>query len=692
MKSFPVRNRSRQVKAPRLAAFWLFASMILLTPALAQDSSAPAPATGQIDLLATVQDNASNIAPAGISSIDDAVATVTDSAQVDDTTAAQTSGDSGASGAEGSAATLTVAPSASLSVSTSSAVASLEAGEGPGFGAGDIGVEAAFGVDDGLTATMWRGTASDMAIFMLDTDTIIGSSPSLSSLASHVVARRAVRPEGTAALDRSLLAARLEWLASAGRSEELAVMIDQLPNDAPWLEWKQWLVTTQLMLRRDEDACRNVMYQVGRTFEPFWHKAKVICTAAQGDVAGARFAADILFATGVDDPVFAGLVGKLLGDGEPGPIDPALIEPLHIVLMDAAHHDIDVDGLAALSDGSTQTAVELRYLDPEARLVSTWKALSRGLISHDRAAKLWRSVKLEPDMARLALARHQSQPSPLTRALVWRALDAEKTADRLPLLAAAMDADIADGAGLMMAPLYAELVPDALARNGAEALLSAEGGVLRTKLAMIYSAGGFGDMPAQLASEEADAAQALLKMADTGLADLESLRPLDMWHLLPLSTGAVEPVAEPAWLVTALDAAMAPEQTLSISPVMLRALDDAASARRVAETILLAHRIVGAQDLAIVDPSDIASVADALDTAGQADAAAGLRRETVMSRLLAHAGARTYVLPPAPEVAAPLAPTGDGGADDAAPAALEPAAASTGEAGQIQQLDNDNSL
>ena len=691
MKNFQVRTRARSAGASRFAALWLSTSMIIAAPVVAQEA-ATAPSSGQIDLLATVQDNASIDAAATVSSIDEAVATVSDSTESGEGAPVQLSEDSTAPSSEAGNATLTVAPAASLSVSSSSTVASLDAGGGTSFGAGDIGIEAEVGVDDGLTATMWRGTASDMAILMLETDVIIGSSPSLSKLAGHVVARRAVRPEGTAALDRSLLAARLDWLASAGRSDELAVMIDQLPNDAPWLEWKEWLVTTQLMMRRDEDACRNVMYQVGRTFEPFWHKAKVICTAAQGDMAGARFAADILFATGVDDPVFAGLVGKLLGDGEPGPIDPALIEPLHIVLMDAAHHDIDVNGLAALPDGSTQTAVELRYLGPEARLVSTWEALSHGLISHEKAAKLWRSAKAEPDVARLALARHQSQPSALTRALVWRALDAVKTADSLPLLAAAMDADIADGAGLMMAPLYAELMAEALGRNGAEALLAAEDGVLRTKLAMMHSAGGFGEVPVQLASEEATAAQALLKMAETGLADLESMRPLDMWHLLPLSTGAVETAAEPAWLLTAFGDNMAPEQALSISPILLRALDEAAAGGRVAETILLAHRIVGVKDLATVNPADLARVADALDAVGQNDAAGSLRREIVASRLLAYAASRSHTLPRQPEEVSPAAITDAGVVDNATQVDPQTVAAPTIDADQPLQTDDDNSL
>ena len=158
---------------------------------------------------------------------------------------------------------------------------------------------------------------------------------------------------------------------------------------------------------------------------------------------------------------------------------------------------------------------------------------------------------------------------------------------------------------------------------------------------MIHAAGGSGPLATLLASEESDAAQALLKMAETGLVNLDLLQPLDMWHLLPLSTGAGETELEPVWLATALGPAKAPEQVLSISPVLLRALDEAANSGRVAETILLAHRIVGAQNLAMINPSDMAHVADQLDAVGQADAASNLRREIVASRLLAYAGTKT---------------------------------------------------
>jgi hypothetical protein len=628
----------------------------------------PGQASGQVDLLATVQnDDSASLPPTNssptITSIDEAVqaisvtadnasnASLTDNATeaAPVTIAVSPVADNASDAAELVPAP---APTSTLVTTSPSGGASLQKADAPSFGIVDIGVDPASGDASTLTATIWRGTPVERAAMLLDSKAVIGSSPALSWLASDVVARRTVRPEGASEADQDLLSSRLDWLAAAGRSEDLAVMVDQLPNEAPWLAWKQWLVETQLMTRRDADACRNVMYQAGRTFEPFWHKAKVICTAVhKGDIAGAQFAADILFAMGVDDPAFAGLVGKLLNDTDPGPIDPALIDQLHIVLMEAAHHDIDVVGLEALPESSTQTAVGLRYLDPDARLVATWRALRHGLIDHERAAKLWRSAAVETDPPMLALARHQSQPSALTRALVWRALDAEKSAERLAFIAAAMDVDIADGSGWMMAPLYAELAREALGFNGAEALLSDKDGALRNKLAILIGVGDRADMPDILAGGQASAARDLLAMAQTGRVDMTALAILGKYSLLPLAVSgdgmaAMQPGEAVSWLVAASPGAIRTETFLSTSPIMLQAVDEAAAAGRVAETILLAHRAVGTHSLAEMNPADVARIAAALDAVDQPEAARRFRRDVVAAHLLAAMHAQPLDLPP----------------------------------------------
>lgn len=671
-----------------VSGFVLVSGAFVGGAALAQQYSASQSAgqtsgqtTGQVDLLSTVQDNGgqgTDLPSPTISSIDEAIEVISGGADKDGATASSmedaasltdnatgNATDNGTGNGTGTAPVIiAVSPpvadnSAGTSTGTStgttmtsSGSVSLNKADAPSFGVADIGIDPALGDNSGLTATIWRGTSIERATMLLNSDAVIGSSPALSWLAGDVVARRAVRPDGASDTDQTLMAARLDWLAAAGRSQDLAQMVDQLPNEAPWLDWKQWLVETQLMSRRDADACRTVMYQAGRTFEPFWHKTKVICTAVhKGDIAGAQFAADILMATGVDDPVFVDLVGKLLNGTDPGPIDPALVDQLHIVLMEAAHHDIDIAGLDALPASSTQTAVGLRYLDPDARLVATWRALGHGLIDYERAAKLWRSAAVETDPPQLALARHQSQPSALTRALVWRALDADKSATRLSFIAAAMDVDIAAGAGRMMAPLYAELAREALGFTGAEDQLVANDGALGAKLALLIGVGDTADLPAGIAGGAADAARDLLAMAQTGRVDMTSLAIFGKYSLLPLAAAsdgatAMEPGEAMSWLVSASPGAIGPESFLAVSPIMLQALDDAAAAGRVAETILLAHRAVGTHSLAEMNPADMARIAAALEAVGQQLPAQRFRRDVVAAHLLAAAQARKVDLPP----------------------------------------------
>ena len=753
MNSFPIE---RLVMARRLVSgggvplagllisgFVLASGVFVGGAALAQQYSASPSSgqssgqvAGQVDLLATVRDNGSESADLPsptISSIDEAIEVISGGANdgsasesamgdaasmtgngtgnetgtapmiiavsppVADNATAEAESPAPAPTSPGTTAGTTAGTAAGTTM-TASGGASLKKADAPSFGVADIGIDPAPGDDSGLTATIWRGTSIERATMLLSNEVVIGSSPALSWLAGDVVARRAVRPDGASETDHSLMASRLDWLAAAGRSQDLAQMVDQLPNEAPWLAWKQWLVETQLMSRRDADACRNVMYQAGRTFESFWHKAKVICTAVhKGDIAGAQFAADILMAMGVDDPVFVGLVGKLLNGADPGPIDPALVDQLHIVLMEAAHHDIDIAGLDALPASSTQTAVGLRYLDPDARLVATWRALSHGLIDHERAAKLWRSAAVESDSPRLALARHQSQPSALTRALVWRALDAEKSAARLPFIAAAMDADIIAGAGRMMAPLYAELAREALGFNGAEAQLAAGDGALSDKLALLIGVGDAADLPAGLASSEAGAARDLLEMAQTGRIDMTSLAILGKYSLLPLAATpdgamAMEPGAAMSWLASASPDAIRSESFLSVSPIMLQALDDAATADRAAEAILLAHRAVGTHSLDKMNPADVARIAAALEAVGQQQPAQRFRRDVVAAHLLAAAQARKIELPPVadamPGGAQASGAQASGGQLGDGQGALMPASG----AASTQQADGDSNL
>ena len=251
---------------------------------------------------------------------------------------------------------------------------------------------AAIGVGDGdtndlgLDSMIWRGTPASDAVFLLEKAAVISHSQAVTNLSYRVVATQSVPPSGANLVAAELVAARLAWLARAGRSNDLAVLANQLPDTPTWVRWKRWLVEHELMMRNDSAACAIVKERVEATLDPFWHKANVICHAVQGNSGGARFAADILAANGIQDPIFFDLTQEMLTGVPAQNIDPKALDTMHIVLMDVVNRSIPLEGLAALPSQMAQSVVQLKFLGADARMVSTFDGLSRGLIGHDQVS------------------------------------------------------------------------------------------------------------------------------------------------------------------------------------------------------------------------------------------------------------------------------------------------------------------
>ena len=130
----------------------------------------------------------------------------------------------------------------------------------------------------------------------------------------------------------------------------------------------------------------------------------MICQAVQGNLGGARFCADILAANGFDDPAFFGLVDEVLHNKPAEEVDATSLDSAHIVLMDVANRAIPLEGLSVLPSQMAETVMKLKFLGPDARMVSTFDGLNRGLISHQQAGKLaWRNVGPTTDDPQIAL-------------------------------------------------------------------------------------------------------------------------------------------------------------------------------------------------------------------------------------------------------------------------------------------------
>ncbi len=506
----------------------------------------------------------------------------------------------------------------------------------------DVGL-AAIGVGDvdntneDLDSLIWRGTLARDAVFLLENAAVDSRSQAVTRLAYRVVARQSVPPTGANILSAELVAARLTFLANGGRSSDLAALAEQLPDGDKWHDWKRWLVEHHLMLRNDVAACGVVNQQITQTMEPFWHKANVICQAVQGKVDAARFAADILAANDIEDPIFYGLVNEVLSGASAQQIDPTKLDSMHIVLMDVANRPIPLEGLSVLPKQMAETVVKLKFLGPEARMVSTFNGLNRGLITSRQAGKLWRNASAETTDPAEALSRLHSNGDVLTTALAWRALAQDGSGQRLEWIVDAVKAEIMAGRGPIMLPLYAELVREAMTDESVASSMKFDDLGLAPKLAMLLAITNPEDVSTLEAfggnNSAMMAAQLLRSMSGESLSG-KVIESLGLWHMLPVLAATGVLVEDQNWLELTKTTSVAGRSAMTLSPVLLQAVKSASENSRVAETVLLTNWLLKDVMLSQITPADAAVVINALEAIGQERTAKNLAREILAEHLM----------------------------------------------------------
>ncbi len=504
----------------------------------------------------------------------------------------------------------------------------------------DVGL-AAIGVgnigNDQLDSLIWRGTSARDAIFLLQQASVSSQSSAIMKLAYEVVARQSVPPSGANNVATDLVEARLAFLANGGRSKDLALLVSQLPKTEKWASWRRWLTEHYLMIRDDDAACQIVAGEITKTLDPFWHKSNVICQAVQGNLDGARFAADILAANGVEDPAFFGLVDEVLNNKPAEEVDAKSLNSAHIVLMDVANRAIPLEGLSILPNQMAETVMKLKFLGPDARMVSTFDGLNRGLISHQQAGKLWRNVGPPNDDPQMALARLDANANALTTALAWRAIDADKRPERLSMVPKAVKAEISAGNGPLMLPLYAELVRNALTDEAVASTIRFDELDVAPKLAFILAISQPSDTTTLSSfGRNVDALQVaeLLSGINDDKIDPDTLSALKVWYLMPVLNAAGVGINEINWLDLVKRKGWPQRSFLSLSPVLLKAVNSAAENHHVAETVLLINWLLHDVSLEKVNPADLASVIEALNQIGQSETAKLFAQEVVKAHLM----------------------------------------------------------
>ena len=516
-----------------------------------------------------------------------------------------------------------------------------------------VGLKRAATLSEDLNALIWSDSDAETALYLLRNVPAMGSTPILSQLTFEIMAIAAVPPKGAGSVAEELVSTRLNWLAAAGQSDALAEIVRMLPEEDRWAEWKRWQVEYDLIRQADDTACRNAEKKAQLTLDDSWHQSRIICALLAGDKNNARFAADILKASGGEDVNFFQLVDKLLGSEAEISLDLATLDSVDLVLMDAAHEQISLAAFEQMPSSMIQAASNFRYLAADAALKTSFMMLERGLQKRGVTEQIWRSLLEAPMPAEAALATLDGQDAfgqtaarhdALVSASLWVGLALRKEADTNILIRRAFETEIRSGRPELLLDLYASLVQQRLSQTADSETAPAINAELQKDFALMLSLSAPSDeLPAALSAglELGKSAKNVLAAAKGQSWQAEDLEIANAWPLLPVLEAQGSVGLEQDW--TAMLTNTAPDLYTPrpfkpayhrLSATHLLALRQLAEKGNIAETALLAAMLVQPVALGWIEPVDAAEIIKSLQQVGLQSVADQLAEDIVKAHLL----------------------------------------------------------
>jgi len=516
-----------------------------------------------------------------------------------------------------------------------------------------VGLKRAATLSEDLNALIWSDSDAETALYLLRNVPAMGSAPILSQLTFEIMAIAAVPPKGAGSVAEELVSTRLNWLAKAGQSDALAEIVRMLPEEDRWAEWKRWQVEYDLIRQADDTACRDAEKKAQLTLDDFWHQSRIICALLAGDKNNARFAADILKASGGEDVNFFQLVDKLLGSEAEISLDLATLDSVDLVLMDAAHEQISLAAFEQMPSSMIQAASNFRYLAADAALKTSFMMLERGLQKREPIEQIWRSLLEAPMPAEAALATLDGQDAfgqtaarhdALVSASLWVGLALRKEADTNILIRRAFETEIRSGRPELLLDLYASLIQQRLGQTADSETAPAIDAEVQKAFALMLSLSAPSDeLPVAVSagSELGKSAKNVLAAAKGQSWQAEDLEMANAWPLLPVLEAQGSVGLQQDW--TAMLTNTAPDLFTPrpvkpayhrLSATHLLALRQLAEKGNIAETALLAAMLVQPVALGWIEPVDAAEIIKSLQQVGLQSVADQLAEDIVKAHLL----------------------------------------------------------
>jgi len=495
---------------------------------------------------------------------------------------------------------------------------------------------------------LWNGSKPENIEYLYQVSEPYGSSKTINSLVYSSIIRKSAPPSGVTgniALSQSLVFARMEWLARAGRSEALADLIRKLPEeDKGWDNWQRWLGAYNLLSYNDSQTCAKADKKVSQEIDTFWLKIQILCRVIDGAYEDALFLAELMSTSGEEDPLFFALLQNFQPAQSINNIPTqSSLTPLHLILMDLAQAPIEWHQISELPLSMMQASNLIKNTTREARLAFAMRRILQQSDSAYEASALIRSLydperQMETDFSILQNTKGDLRliaSAEIYAALAGNMFQAEIQRDYDLLFLASFKEEVEFGNGKALLPFYAELARTRLSADSLP-VIPIE---LTTQFEQIILLDDLQNMSIQNLLDSSEDINPLLLMFNIDKAEkssLDVLQELGLWHLLPVFDKASMINVPFDWLESASMKTAKPtaRESLELEPRLKNALLSSSASQRTAETILIISSLFQKHKLNHISANDLALVVKSLKEIGFNEAAEDLVKEIVTSHLL----------------------------------------------------------
>lgn len=495
----------------------------------------------------------------------------------------------------------------------------------------------------GFGAGMWLGTPRSTI------ESLIGSipteirSPVMRSLAERLLLTAAALPpaEETAGSDGdtpSVLALRAEQLVAMGLIDEARALILASPMRSSDPALVRLHVETLLLANDLGGACSTAKRDAAKLAGAYWQRVAIFCQLLAGDGDGAQLGANILAESpDFDDKAFLS-IADMMAQKRPVRIE-SLPSPtaLHLAMLRSVNAPLPADAVEKATPPVLRAIGISPNADLDLRLHAAERAALAGAIDSGRLAQIYMSVEFDDTELNTALSTAQQNWTPRGRALLYRSAQRQTVPTaRAAVIQKAFELARTNGQLFLLVRLYRDLLKNIpvsadmawFAGEAAKGLLAlGERDAARPWVTLLRER----QLRDQDARVSRDRLWALALLAGDERYRPDDAESMSAW-LGALREGEAELAYERAGLALVLMQAVGmqiPEQywhtllqppqrspVLAPPPAYWPALENAARARRVGETVLLSILMLGPDGTLGADAVLLRDVVVALRTVG----------------------------------------------------------------------------